>query len=86
MIDVKPAPGWVDPFAIFHGNVSTISFADNHAESHTWRDAGVIKAATASLQGKESFYWSGGGTLEQAFLRATSARPATPRAATAQTA
>jgi len=60
VIDVKPSPGWVDPFAIFHGNVSTISFADGHAESHTWRDAGVIKAARDSSNGRESFYWAGG--------------------------
>ena len=60
VIDVKPAPGWVDPFAIFHGYTSTISFADGHAVSHQWRDAGVIKAATASSQGKDSFYWAGG--------------------------
>ena len=60
VIDVKPSPGWVDPFAIFHGNVSTISFADGHAESHTWRDAGVIRAAKASSEGRESFYWAGG--------------------------
>ncbi len=67
VIDVKPAPGWVDPFAIFHGNVSTISFADAHAESHTWREAGVIKAAKSSSEGKESFYWAGGNTKNPDF-------------------
>jgi prepilin-type N-terminal cleavage/methylation domain-containing protein len=60
VIDVKPAPGWVDPFAIFHGNISTISFADGHAEGHTWRDPKVIKAAKDSSAGIESFYWTGG--------------------------
>jgi prepilin-type N-terminal cleavage/methylation domain-containing protein/prepilin-type processing-associated H-X9-DG protein len=60
VIDVKPSPGWVDPFAIFHGNVSTISFADGHAETHPWREPGVIKAARDSSNGKESFYWAGG--------------------------
>jgi len=60
VINVKPSPGWVDPFAIFHGNVSTISFADSHAESHTWRDGRTIKAAQDSTAGKESFYWAGG--------------------------
>ncbi len=60
VIDVKPAPGWVDPFAIFHGNVSTISFADGHAESHTWKDPQVIKAAKDSSNGIASFYWAGG--------------------------
>ncbi|PYI85031.1 MAG: hypothetical protein DME26_12010 [Verrucomicrobia bacterium] len=67
VIDVKPAPGWVDTFAIFHGNVSTISFADGHAESHTWRDPGVIKAATQSSRGVESFYWPGGDAKNRDF-------------------
>src|SRR5205814_8116163 len=60
VIDVKPAPGWVDGFAIFHGNVSTISFADGHAETHGWKDPGVIKAAQEFARGQQSFYWSGG--------------------------
>jgi type II secretory pathway pseudopilin PulG len=53
--------GWVDPFAVFHGIVSTISFADGHAESHKWLDAKTIKAATDSSNGIYSFYWTGGG-------------------------
>jgi prepilin-type N-terminal cleavage/methylation domain-containing protein/prepilin-type processing-associated H-X9-DG protein len=60
VIDVKPTPGWVDPFAIFHGNNSTISFVDGHAETHAWKDPGVIKAATQSSKGIQSFYWAGG--------------------------
>ena len=67
VIDVKPSPGWVDPFAIFHGSVSTISFTDGHAESHRWTDSGVIKAATASSQGKESFFWAGGNAKNRDF-------------------
>jgi len=67
VIDVKPSPGWVDPFAIFHGTVSTISFVDGHAESHTWRDAGVIRAATQSSRGIESFYWAGGNANNRDF-------------------
>jgi prepilin-type N-terminal cleavage/methylation domain-containing protein len=59
VIDVNP-PGWVDPFAIFHGNWSTLSFADNHAEGHTWRDPATVKAATDSANGKYSFFWTGG--------------------------
>ena len=51
---------WVDPFAIFHGVVSTFSFGDGHAEFHVWRDGATIKAATDSANGKSSFYWSGG--------------------------
>ena len=52
--------GWVDPFAIFHGNTSTFSFADGHAETHTWRDKATIEAARRSANGQESFYWAGG--------------------------
>lgn len=53
--------GWIDVFAIFHGVVSTFSFADGHAESHKWRDGPTIKAATDSSNGIYSFYWAGGG-------------------------
>ncbi|MEO6184395.1 MAG: type II secretion system protein [Verrucomicrobiota bacterium] len=60
VIDVKPAPGWVDPFAVFHGDVSTICFADGHAEGHAWKDSAVLKAARDSSAGIASFYWAGG--------------------------
>lgn len=59
VIDVAP-PGWVDPFAIFHGAVSDFSFLDGHAESHKWVDARTIKAASESARGVQSFFWSGG--------------------------
>jgi prepilin-type N-terminal cleavage/methylation domain-containing protein len=59
VINITP-PGWVDPFAIFHGNFSTFALADGHSEGHKWRDAATIKAATDSANGKESFYWTGG--------------------------
>ena len=52
--------GWVDPFAVAHGNDSSFSFADGHAENHTWKDAATLKAARDSAQGKSSFYWPGG--------------------------
>ena len=57
---VMDITGWVDPLAVFHGNVSTFSFADGHAESHRWRDAATIKAATDSANGQSSFFWPGG--------------------------
>jgi prepilin-type N-terminal cleavage/methylation domain-containing protein len=62
------APGWVDPFAVFHGNWSTFSFADSHAEGHTWRDAATIKAAKDSSAGKDSFYWAGGTAKNPDFV------------------
>jgi prepilin-type N-terminal cleavage/methylation domain-containing protein/prepilin-type processing-associated H-X9-DG protein len=52
--------GWVDPFAIFHGNWSTIAFADGHIEGRAWKDPATVKAARDSARGIESFYWAGG--------------------------
>ena len=57
---LAPGPRWVDAFAVYHGRVSTLSYADGHAELHNWQDAGVLKAATASGQGTASFFWAGG--------------------------
>jgi hypothetical protein len=34
---------WADPVAMFHGNISTFSFADAHAESHKWLNGEIIK-------------------------------------------
>ncbi len=59
--------GWVDPFAVFHGNNSSISFADGHAESHKWVEASTIKAARDSANGISSFYWSGGNAANRDF-------------------
>jgi hypothetical protein len=51
---------WVDPFAIFHGHISTLSFMDGHVEAHKWREGRTIKAATDAANGQSSFYWPGG--------------------------
>lgn len=59
VIDVNP-PGWVDPFAIFHGSASTFAFADGHVEGHKWLETSTIKAATDSSRGIASFFWAGG--------------------------
>lgn len=67
VINVKPIAGWVDTFAIFHGNVSSLSFVDGHAENHTWRDPNVIKAARDSANGIDSFYWAGGNITNPDF-------------------
>jgi prepilin-type processing-associated H-X9-DG protein len=56
----NPSPGWCDPLAVFHGDVSTFSFADGHAETHKWLDPAVIKAAREAAAGRTTFYWSGG--------------------------
>lgn len=53
-------PSWVDPFAIFHGKVSTLGFADGHAEHHRWVEGTTQKAAKDSAEGRSVFNWSGG--------------------------
>ena len=64
---VMNSDGWVDPFAIFHGAVSTFSFADGHAESHKWLNSDTSKAATDASNGIGSFYWSGGNSRNPDF-------------------
>ena len=66
VINVQP-PGWVDPFSIFHGQVSTVGFQDGHAESHKWIDAATVKAAKDSAAGRESFFWAGGNSRNPDF-------------------
>jgi len=68
VIDVEPAVGWVDPFAIFHGQTSTLSFADGHAESHSWVEPTTIQAARDSSRGISSFYWDGGDANNRDFV------------------
>ncbi|MBI3875558.1 MAG: type II secretion system protein [Verrucomicrobia bacterium] len=51
--------GFVDCFAIYHGNASGLSFADGHAEQHKWTDPGVISAAFKSATGISSFGFPG---------------------------
>lgn len=68
VLNPMPSPGWVDPFAIFHGAWSTFSFADGHAEGRTWRDPNTVKAAKDSANGKDSFYWAGGTSKNPDFV------------------
>ncbi len=61
VIDVS-AKGWVDPFAIFHGNVSDFAFMDGHAEQRRWVREDVINAAKRAANGDRNiFNWPGGG-------------------------
>jgi prepilin-type N-terminal cleavage/methylation domain-containing protein/prepilin-type processing-associated H-X9-DG protein len=50
---------WVDPLALYHGNVGTFGFADGHVESYRWRDPEVIKAGTMVIHGQDAFYFPG---------------------------
>ena len=66
---VMDRTGWVDPFAIFHGTVSTFSFVDGHEESHHWRDARTIEAARKTGNGDFSgYFWPGGTRTNPDFL------------------
>lgn len=66
VLNVSP-PGWVDPFAVFHGEVSTLAFADGHAEAHKWLEPTTLKAARDSANGIQSFYWQGGNAQNRDF-------------------
>jgi len=68
VLDSSP-PGWVDPFAVFHGDNSSLSFADGHAESHKWVEASTIKAARDSANGINSFFWSVGNASQNRDFR-----------------
>jgi prepilin-type N-terminal cleavage/methylation domain-containing protein len=68
VLNVAPSPGWVDPFAVFHGTTSTLSFGDGHAEVRNWVESTTIKAATDSARGIESFYWTGGNISNRDFV------------------
>jgi prepilin-type N-terminal cleavage/methylation domain-containing protein/prepilin-type processing-associated H-X9-DG protein len=67
VLDSAAPVGWVDPFAIFHGNWSTFAMVDGHVEGHAWKDPATIKAARDSARGIQSFYWSGGNASNPDF-------------------
>ncbi len=43
---------WEDPPAMYHGNVSTCSFADGHSVGHKWRNGRVIAAGNKAANGQ----------------------------------
>ncbi len=43
---------WVDPPAMYHGNVNTYGFADGHAETHKWKDPNLIRAGKQAASGQ----------------------------------
>jgi prepilin-type N-terminal cleavage/methylation domain-containing protein len=47
---------WVDPPAMYHGNVSTCALADGHAEFHKWTDPILIAAGRKEAQGIHAPY------------------------------
>lgn len=43
---------WLDPPAMYHGNIGTVAFADGHSEAHKWRSPEVIAAGTRAANGQ----------------------------------
>jgi prepilin-type N-terminal cleavage/methylation domain-containing protein len=43
---------WVDPVAMYHGNISCSSFADGHAEARKWKNSLVITAGLRAANGQ----------------------------------
>jgi prepilin-type processing-associated H-X9-DG protein len=43
---------WVDPPAMYHGNVSTSAFVDGHAEYHQWKHPAIIRAGQNAANGQ----------------------------------
>jgi prepilin-type N-terminal cleavage/methylation domain-containing protein/prepilin-type processing-associated H-X9-DG protein len=44
---------WVDPISIWHGNSSTLGYADGHGESHKWYGKGTVDMAE-----KQTFFYT----------------------------
>jgi len=44
---------WVDPPAMYHGNISTCGFTDGHAEGRKWKDGNLIRAGLQAASGQQ---------------------------------
>ena len=51
--------GWVDPPAMYHGNVDTLAFTDGHAEFHRWTDPQIIAAGRKQASGQQGYNFTG---------------------------
>jgi len=45
---------YIDPVAMFHGNVSTLGYADGHGDLHKWSDPNIITAGLKSANGQRT--------------------------------
>jgi len=46
---------WDDPIPMYHGNVSTATYADGHADSHKWIDQAIVNYGKQAALGGSSF-------------------------------
>lgn len=59
--------GWVDPFAVAHGDDSSFGFADGHSENHRFTDPATLKNNRAQSEGGGQFFWPGGNAKNPDF-------------------
>ena len=57
VLNVTPTPGWNDSLALFHGNLSSFSFEEGHANMRTWMNKATIKAGAVQAMGQYSHHW-----------------------------
>ena len=57
-----------DPFAMFHGNVSSFAMADGHSENHKWTDPELIRSGQLSANGTRVQPVTNPGTADYAWV------------------
>ena len=62
------APAFVDPFAVFHNERSTMAFADGHAEKIVWKDPDTMRHSQEITDGKTNFYFADPGSVDLQWL------------------
>jgi prepilin-type N-terminal cleavage/methylation domain-containing protein/prepilin-type processing-associated H-X9-DG protein len=58
----------IDPPAVYHGSVTTCSFADGHAETHSWHDAAIVNAGINAANGSGGFVTYTVGTPDYEYI------------------
>lgn len=53
---------WVDPPAMYHGDVSTQAYADGHATYHRWRTPAIVTAGRNAANGQNTANFAGPNT------------------------
>jgi len=61
-------PAFVDPFAVFHNERSTMGFADGHAEKIMWKDPDTMQYSREILEGRTTFSFSDPGNVDLQWL------------------
>ena len=54
VLNVTQTPEWNDSLALFHGNLSSFSFEEGHANMRTWMNKATIKGGAVQAMGQYS--------------------------------